>query len=188
MTTGDVVYSLRFSFIKVLPEPGFELLRTAGMSSVLITRLHMLYVHFFLVCTAFKPKAYKRFTPTVFIGDDALKFNKKAKYLGFTFNDSKCDDSDMLRQMRFLYVTHYYRHLVIVHQTLKILCFKAIVVCTALYCPFLWNDYISLHLVKFMSRLTMLIEKYLVSPSGVVLVQCMQLIIFVTLRQCYVRT
>ena len=47
------------------------------------------------VCTVFKPKAYKRFTPTVFIGDDALKFTKEAKNLGFTFNDSKCDDSDM---------------------------------------------------------------------------------------------
>ena len=34
----------------------------------------------------------------------------------------------------------------------------------------------------------MLIEKYLVFLSRVVLVQCMQLIIFVTLRQCYVRT
>ena len=42
-----------------------------------------------------------------------------------------------------------------------------------------------LHLVKFVSHLTMLIEKYFVSPSGVVLVQCIQLIIFVTLRQCY---
>ena len=41
------------------------------------------------ICTVFKPKAYKRFTPTVFIGDDALKFTKEAKYLGFTFNDSK---------------------------------------------------------------------------------------------------
>ena len=30
----------------------------------------------------FKPKAYKRFTPTVFISDDALKFTKEAKYLG----------------------------------------------------------------------------------------------------------
>ena len=55
------------------------------------------------LCTVFKPKAYKRFTPTVFIGDDALKFTKEAKYIGFTFNDSKCDDSDMLRQMRLLY-------------------------------------------------------------------------------------
>ena len=55
------------------------------------------------VCTVFKPKAYKRFTPTVFIGDNALKFTKEAKYLGFTFSDSKCDDSDMLRQMRLLY-------------------------------------------------------------------------------------
>ena len=38
------------------------------------------------VCTVFKPKTYKRFTPKVFIGDDALKFTKEAKYFGFTFN------------------------------------------------------------------------------------------------------
>ena len=125
------------------------------------------------VCTVFKPKAYKRFTPTVFIGDD-----------------SKCDDSDMLRQMRLLYanlqsLTHYYGHLVIVHRTIKLLCFKAIVRhCIVLFCGTIIK---SLHLVKFVSRLTMLIEKYLVFLSGVVLVQCMQLIIFVTLRQCYVR-
>ena len=43
MTTGDVVYSLRFSLIKILPEPGFELRPTAGESSVLTTRLHMLW-------------------------------------------------------------------------------------------------------------------------------------------------
>ena len=49
------------------------------------------------VCMVFKPKVYKRFTPTVFTGDEALKCTKEAKYLGFTFNDSKCDDSDMLR-------------------------------------------------------------------------------------------
>ena len=36
-------------------------------------------------------------------------------------------------------LTHYYGHLVIVHQTLKLLCFKAIVRhCIVL---FLWNDY-----------------------------------------------
>ena len=29
MTTGDVVYSLRFSLIKILPEPGFNLGSTA---------------------------------------------------------------------------------------------------------------------------------------------------------------
>ena len=48
------------------------------------------------VCTVFQLNVYKRFTPTVFIGDVALKFTKEAKYLGFTFNDSKYDDSDML--------------------------------------------------------------------------------------------
>ena len=45
------------------------------------------------VCTVFKPNAYKRFTSTDFIGDDALKFAKKAKYLGFTFNDSKSNQN-----------------------------------------------------------------------------------------------
>ena len=55
------------------------------------------------VCIVFKPKAYKRFTPTAFIGDDALKFTKESQYLGFTFNEFKCDDSGMLRQMRLLY-------------------------------------------------------------------------------------
>ena len=40
MTTGDVVYSLRFSLIKILPEPGFDLGATVGESSVLTARLH----------------------------------------------------------------------------------------------------------------------------------------------------
>ena len=43
MTTGDVVYSLRFSLIKILPEPGFDPGSTAGESCVLTARLHMLY-------------------------------------------------------------------------------------------------------------------------------------------------
>ena len=42
MTTGDVVYSLRFSLIKILPEPGFDLGLTAGESCVLTARLPML--------------------------------------------------------------------------------------------------------------------------------------------------
>ena len=43
MATGDVVYSLIFSLIKILPEPEFDLGSTAGESSVLTARLHMLY-------------------------------------------------------------------------------------------------------------------------------------------------
>ena len=42
MTTGDVVYSLRFSLIKILPESGFDLRSTAGESCVLTARLHIL--------------------------------------------------------------------------------------------------------------------------------------------------
>ena len=37
------------------------------------------------VCTVFKPKAYKLYLPTVFIGSDALKLIKESIYLGFCF-------------------------------------------------------------------------------------------------------
>ena len=33
----------------------------------------------------------------------ALKYVSESKYLGFSFSDSKCDDCDMLHQMRSLY-------------------------------------------------------------------------------------
>ena len=78
--------------------------------------MNFLFNHIKSVC--YKPKSYKQYLPTVFIGCDALKFIKDSKYLGFTFNDSRCDDSEMLRQMR-LYImanpTNCYGHLVIVH-------------------------------------------------------------------------
>ena len=63
--------------------------------------------------------------------------------------------------------------------------------CTALYCSFLWNDYKMSTLSKIRVAFNHAYRKILnilVSPSGVVLVQRMQLIIFVTLKQCYVRT
>ena len=79
---------------------------------------------------------YKRFTPTVFIGDDALIFTKEAKYLGFTFNDSKCDDSDMLRQMSLLYAKSNTLLRTFSHcsSDVKVTLFQRY--CTALYCPF----------------------------------------------------
>ena len=55
------------------------------------------------VCTVFYPKANKLYIPTVFIGQEALKYIFESKYLGFSFSDSKCDDCDMLLQMRYLY-------------------------------------------------------------------------------------
>ena len=33
-----------------------------------------------------------------------LKYVSESKYLGFSFSDSKCDDCDMMRRMRSLYV------------------------------------------------------------------------------------
>ena len=55
------------------------------------------------ICTCFKPKDYELCLQTVFIGQEALKNVSESKYLDFSFTDSKCDDCDMLRQMRFLY-------------------------------------------------------------------------------------
>ena len=89
------------------------------------------------VCTVFKPKAYKLYLPTVFIGSDALKFIKESKYLGFTFNDSKSDDCDMLRQMRLLYAKSNKLLRTFSHCStdVKITLFQSY--CTALYCPYL---------------------------------------------------
>ena len=55
------------------------------------------------VFTIFKPKAYKLYSPTVFICQEALKYISESKYLGFKFSDSICDDCDLLRQVRSLY-------------------------------------------------------------------------------------
>ena len=93
------------------------------------------------VCTVFKPKAYKLYLPNVFIGSDALKFITESKYLGFTFSDSKSDDCDMLRQMRLLYAKSNKLLRTFSHCStdVKITLFQSY--CTALYCPYLWNDY-----------------------------------------------
>ena len=49
------------------------------------------------ICTVFKSKGYKLYLPTVFIGQEALKYVSESKYLSFSFSDSKRDDCDMLR-------------------------------------------------------------------------------------------
>ena len=88
------------------------------------------------VCTVFKPKAYKLYLPTVFIGSDALKLIKESKYLGFTFSDSKSDDCDMLRQCKSNKLLRTFSHC---STDVKITLFQSF--CTALYGPYLWNDY-----------------------------------------------
>ena len=93
------------------------------------------------ICTVFKPKGYKLFLPTVFMSQDALKYVSKSKYLGFSFSDSKCDDCDMLRQMRFLYAKSNRLLRIFSHCSIdvKVTLFQSY--CTALCCPFLWTDY-----------------------------------------------
>ena len=93
------------------------------------------------VCTSFKPKAYKLYLPSVFIGSDVLKFVAESKYLGFSFCDSRQDDNDILRQMRPMYAKSNTLLRTFSHCStdVKVTLFQSY--CTALYCPFLWSDY-----------------------------------------------
>ena len=93
------------------------------------------------VYTIFKPKAYKLYLPSVFIGSDALKYVAESKYLGFSFCDSKQDDNDILRQMRTVYAKSNTLLRTFSHCSTdaKITLFQSY--CTALYCPFLWSVY-----------------------------------------------
>ena len=99
MTTGDVVYSLRFSLIKILPEPGFDLGSTAGESCVLTARLHMLYIRWFL-----KSKMNKlcENVPVVLSGNN-IDFVHETKYLGVIINLNMMTSSDVVRQTRKFY-------------------------------------------------------------------------------------
>ena len=60
----------------------------------------------------------------------------------YYYNDSKCNDSDMLRQMRLLYAKSKTLLRTFSHcsSDVKVTLFQSY--CTALYCPFLWNDYV----------------------------------------------
>ena len=48
-------------------------------------------------------QTYNLYLPTVFIGQEALKYFSQSKYLRFSFCDSKCDNCDMMRHMKSLY-------------------------------------------------------------------------------------
>ena len=67
------------------------------------TENDILFNHIKFICTGFKLKSYKLYLPTAFIGQEALKYVSESKYLEFSFSDSKCDDCDMLCQIRSLY-------------------------------------------------------------------------------------
>ena len=111
------------------------------------------------VCTVSKPNTYKLYIPTVFISQEVLKFISEDKYLEFSFSDLKCDDCDMLRQIRFLYAKSNKLIRTLSHCSVdtKIILFQSY--CTALYCPFLWTNYKkNQHLQKYGWHSSMLID------------------------------
>ena len=64
-----------------------------------------LYLTLLNHCVVFLNQKLIKIYSNFFIATNVLKFTKETKHLDFTFNDSKCDDSDILRQMRLLYAT-----------------------------------------------------------------------------------
>ena len=70
----------------------------------------------------------------------SLNLTKETKYLGFTFNDTKCD-SNMLRQMRLLYAKCHELIRTFSHCSSDVNVSRFQSYRTALYCTFLWNDY-----------------------------------------------
>ena len=72
-----------------------------------------------------------------FIGQEALKYIFESKDLRFIFTDSKCDDYDMLRQLRSQYAksNKLIRTFSQCSIDIKIILFQSWY--TAMYCPFL---------------------------------------------------
>ena len=56
------------------------------------------------ICTVSNQMIKNCNIPFVAIGHEALKYVSESKYLGFSSSDSKCDDCDMLRQLRSIYM------------------------------------------------------------------------------------
>ena len=54
-------------------------------------------------CVAVTPKLYKLALPLLHINHLPISYAGSIKYLGYIFSSDKCDDAEMLRQMRLLY-------------------------------------------------------------------------------------
>ena len=93
------------------------------------------------VYIVFAPKNFNLFVPDMIFNSMLLKHSFDVKYLGFRFNNKLCDDDDILKELRNLYI----RSNVLVRtfnkcsDQVKIALFKSY--CTAMYCSHLWINY-----------------------------------------------
>ena len=109
----------------------------------------ILFNPFKSVCSVYKPKYYKLFSPSVNIGSEPLRVVNETKYLGFTFCNLNKDYKFILRQMRSAYarsdmLLRMFNHCSIY---VKIVLFN--IYWTPLYCSYLWTEYKKRILVKF---------------------------------------
>jgi hypothetical protein len=93
------------------------------------------------VCLIFKPKLYKLHCPEVFLNGEKLKYASSVKYLGILFNETMCDDDDILRQLRLLYIrcNSLLRHFSTCSIHVKLELFRSY--CAVFYCPYMWTKY-----------------------------------------------
>ena len=104
MTTGDVVYSLRFSLIKILPEPVFDLGSTAGEFSVLT--VYIVYFDLYFVGLSIKD-----FTITVGnISDPLSTENDRCVHKCGHFGRGRIEVFHCLRRIRGRYVNIFIDH------------------------------------------------------------------------------
>ena len=137
MTTGDVVYSLRFSLIKILPEPGFDLGSTAGESCVLTARLqHSTFNIQHCGC------------PVIYLGDSICEFVKEVKYLGVMIHSSMKTTIDVARQTRKFYLQANFLLRNFRHCSDQVKCVLFQTYCTNLYCCQLWFNSTKISLKK----------------------------------------
>ena len=93
-------------------------------------------------CIAFTPpKSFKLFFPILYINTAPIPYIDSLKYLGFIFTSNHKDDSDMLRQIRMLYVRSN-RLVRLFHS-----CSRNVLIelgrsfCGSFYCSYLWTHY-----------------------------------------------
>ena len=93
------------------------------------------------VYIVFTPKKFNLVAPELIFNSANLKRSFDTKYLGFRLNAKLCDNDDILKELRLLYI----RANVLIRtfnkcsDLVKIKLFKSY--CTSLYCSHLWSDY-----------------------------------------------
>ena len=135
------------------------------------------------VCVTFKPKNSKLSCPSVRLDNNILEYISQTKFLGFIFNTNAQDDEEMLRQMRTLYIrsNKLIRTFHYCSTDVKLELFKSY--CTSFYCCYLWTAYKKSTFDRLRVAFNTHTVVFLVSHGVAAPVQCMLILVLITLKQ-----